>query len=101
MAPLFDPKTQGAEAAEACIDQYKFPDILCEYPAVWIRAREAAQLCEAMGKRLCDAHEWEGACDGRLMPPGYRFELARGVPADEGIRRMRLAHNQAFAADKP
>ena len=42
-------------------------------------ASEAAEICEAMGKRLCDAHEWEGACDGRLLAPDYRFDLARAV----------------------
>ena len=100
MAPLYDPKTQSREDAKACIDQYEFPDIPCEYPVVWIRAREAAQVCEAIGKRLCDAHEWEGACEGRVLPPDYRFDLAKGVPADDAIRRMRGAHNQAHAADK-
>ena len=100
MAPLYDPKTQSRNDAKACIDQYEFPDIPCEYPVVWIRAREAAQVCEAMGKRLCDAHEWEGACEGRVLPPDYRFDLAQGVPADEAIRRMRSAHNLAYAADK-
>jgi hypothetical protein len=49
MAPLYDPKTQGPDDARACIDQFEFPDIPCEYPVVWIRAREAAQVCEAMG----------------------------------------------------
>ena len=100
MAPLYDPKTQSLDEAKACIDQYEFPDIPCEYPVVWIRAREAAQVCEAMGKRLCDAHEWEGACEGRVLPPDYRFDFAQGVPADEAIRHMRSAHNQAYAADK-
>ena len=100
MAPLYDPKTQGTDEARTCIDQFEFPDIPCEYPVVWIRAREAAQVCEAMGKRLCDAHEWEGACEGSLQPPDYRFDLARGVAPDEGVRRMRAAHNQAHAAAK-
>jgi formylglycine-generating enzyme required for sulfatase activity len=100
MAPLYDPQTQGPGDARACIDQYEFPDIPCEYPVVWVRAREAAEVCEAMGKRLCDAHEWEGACEGRLLPPDYRFDLARGVAPDEAIRRMRSAHNKADEADK-
>ncbi|MGZ5266615.1 MAG: SUMF1/EgtB/PvdO family nonheme iron enzyme [Caldimonas sp.] len=100
MAPLYDPQTECPDEARACIDQFEFPDIPCEYPVVWIRAREAAEVCEAMGKRLCDAHEWEGACEGRLLPPDYRFDLARGVPPDEGVRRMRAAHNQAHAGAK-
>ncbi len=77
MAPLYDPALESAENANACIDQYEFPDMPCEYPVVWVRAREAAQICDAVGKRLCDAHEWEGACAGRLLPPDYRFDLAR------------------------
>jgi hypothetical protein len=100
MAPLYDPARERAEDARACIDQYEFPDIPCEYPVVWVRAREAAQLCEAMGKRLCDAHEWEGACQGSLQPPDYRFDLARGASDSAAVNRMRDAHNRAHAADK-
>jgi len=100
MAPLYDRRTERPEEAQACIDQFEFPDIPCEYPVVWVRAREAAEICEAEGKRLCDAHEWEGACDGDLEPPDYRFDLAAGVPADEGLRRMRAAHNRADQASK-
>ena len=80
MAPLYNPATEKAEDARACIDQFEFPDIPCAYPVVWVRAREAALICRAMGKRLCDAHEWEGACAGALEPPDYRFDLAKGVP---------------------
>ena len=82
MAPLYDPTRQKAEEARACIDQFEFPDIPCAYPVVWVRAREAAEICRAMGKRLCDAHEWEGACAGALGAPDYRFDLARGVNAE-------------------
>ncbi len=73
MAPLYNPATQKAEEATACIDQFEFPDIPCAYPVVWVRAREAAEICRTMGKRICDAHEWEGACAGALEPPDYRF----------------------------
>lgn len=100
MAPLFDPKTQNISDAKTCIDQYEFPNIACSYPVVWVRAREAAQVCEVMGKRLCDAHEWEGACEGRLLAPDYRFDLARGVAPDEALRRMRNAHNKDKASEK-
>jgi len=100
MAPLYDPRSARPEDAKACIDQFEFPDIPCEYPVVWARAREAALICEAMGKRLCDAHEWEGACAGRLEPPDYRFDLAKGVLPAEAVERMRSAHNKAHQADK-
>jgi formylglycine-generating enzyme required for sulfatase activity len=100
MAPLYDPRTQRPEDAKACIDQFEFPDIPCAYPVVWVRAREAAQICEAEGKRLCDAHEWEGACAGALEPPDYRFDLAQGVAPEQAVARMRAAHNRADEADK-
>lgn len=100
MAPLFNPAVEKAEDAKACIDEFEFPDIPCTYPVVWVRAREAAEICSAMGKRLCDAHEWEGACAGALEPPDYRFDLARGVPPNVAVERMRQAHNRAYGAHK-
>lgn len=95
MAPLYDPKTQTPQQATSCIDRLEFPDIPCEYPVVWVRAREAQELCQAVGKRLCDAHEWEGACQGELGPPDYRWDLAEGQSAQSAFTRMRAAHNRA------
>jgi hypothetical protein len=95
MAPLYDPAKEGPEQARACIDQFEFPDIPCEVPVVWIPASDAAGVCEALGKRLCDAHEWEGACAGALLAPDYRFDLAARGPAESAVRRMRAAHNEA------
>ncbi|MEY3253381.1 MAG: hypothetical protein RL227_2354 [Pseudomonadota bacterium] len=100
MAPLYDPARQRPADARACIDRYEFPGLPCEYPVVWAKAREAALICAAIGKRLCDAHEWEGACHGALQPPDYRFDLARGVPPAVAVSRMREAHNRTGAADK-
>jgi hypothetical protein len=100
MAPLYDPKTQHPEDAKVCIDQFEFPDIPAAYPVVWVKAREAAEICWAMNKRLCDAHEWEGACDGSLQPPDYRWDLAKGVSAGPAIARMRTAHNLATGPNK-
>lgn len=100
MAPLYDPKAQQARDAKACIDQFEFPDIPCSYPVVWVRAKEAAEICAAEGKRLCDAHEWEGACAGALEAPDYRFDLAKGVDAEDAIRRMRSAHNKQYELNK-
>ena len=65
MVAVFDPITgQTVNDAHLCIDEFEFPNIPCEYPVVHVRAHEAANICAAMGKRLCDAHEWEGACAG-------------------------------------
>ncbi|MEX5726762.1 formylglycine-generating enzyme [Rhodovulum iodosum] len=93
MVPLYDPATQRPEDATACIDQFEFPNIPCAYPVVWVKAREAAQICAAMGKRICDAHEWEGACAGALEPPDYRFDLG-------SVAAMRSWHNRKYAATK-
>jgi hypothetical protein len=100
MAPLFDPERQSAGQATACIDQYEFPGLPCAYPVVWVRAREAAELCSAVGKRLCDAHEWEGACAGTLREPDYRFDLAAGVAPAVAVARMRAASNRLEDARK-
>jgi hypothetical protein len=50
---------------------FEYPNIPMAYPVVWVRAMEAAQLCAAEGKRMGDAHEWEGAAAGQLLPPDY------------------------------
>ncbi|MDU8912338.1 SUMF1/EgtB/PvdO family nonheme iron enzyme [Aestuariicoccus sp. MJ-SS9] len=93
MAPLYDPRTQRPEDATACIDMFEFPNIPCTYPVVWTKAVEAAQTCAAIGKRLCDAHEWEGACAGALEPPDYPF--GRG-----SVAAMRSVHNTKYAPSK-
>ena len=100
MAPLYNAATQRPEDARACIDQFEFPDIPAAYPVVWVKAREAAQVCSIMGKRLCDAHEWEGACAGSLEPPDYEWSLAAGLSPAAAIERMRIAHNNKYAATK-
>jgi len=89
MVPLYDPATQTPQEATACIDQFEFPNIPCAYPVVWVKAREAAQICSALGKRLCDAHEWEGACAGSLQPPDYRYDLG-------SVAAMRSWHNRKY-----
>jgi formylglycine-generating enzyme required for sulfatase activity len=100
LAPLYDPAIQKPEDAKVCIDQFEFPDIPCTYPVVWVRAREAAEICEAEGKRICDAHEWEDACTGSLKPADYDFNLAKGVEPRVAVERMRAAHNHEYGNDK-
>ncbi|MDX2055471.1 MAG: SUMF1/EgtB/PvdO family nonheme iron enzyme [Polyangiaceae bacterium] len=62
-----------ASTANLCVDRFEFPNIPCEYPLTWVRSSAAAQICEVLGKRLCDAHEWEGACAGDLRPPEEEY----------------------------
>lgn len=89
MVSIYDP-TRGETASDArvCIDQYEFPNIPCEYPVVWVRASEAVELCRAVGKRICDAHEWEGACAGALRRPEQEY------PFGERRIMMEYVHNK-------
>lgn len=100
MAPLYDPATQKPEDATVCADMFEYPDIPFVYPVVWVRASEAAQLCAAEGKRIGDAHEWEGAAAGALLPPDYHFDLARGQSMSAAVNRMRAVHNRAYEPTK-
>jgi formylglycine-generating enzyme len=85
----FESAPLDAVGPRACIDQYEFPNVACEYPVVWVRADEASELCHALGKRLCDAHEWEGACAGLVKDPrdDYDWDHPRRV-------EMEFFHNQ-------
>ncbi|WP_437640869.1 SUMF1/EgtB/PvdO family nonheme iron enzyme [Sorangium sp. So ce854] len=96
MVPLFDPtRGQTAASARACIDQLEFPNIPCEYPVVHVRAREAALLCRAIGKRICDAHEWEGACAGAVREPDVEYEWER--PRDEASWHHNLLREKVWS----
>lgn len=81
MVPLYDPGA-GETAADArvCMDRFEFPDVPCAYPVVYPTAREAALLCAAAGKRICDAHEWEGACAGALHTPDVEYAWGKPRP---------------------
>lgn len=97
MVPVYDP-TRGETAADAtvCIDQFEFPNIPCEYPTTWVRAQVAQRLCAVEGKRLCDAHEWEGACAGAVLPAQeeYAWGLRRGEEMDQRRVALQYDHNQ-------
>jgi len=100
MAPLYNPAKEQPEDAKVCMDQFEFPNIPCTYPVTWVKANEAAEICWAVGERIADAHEWEGACAGDLEPPDYHWDLTKGVSPDEGIARMRAQHNRDDAPTK-
>jgi len=90
MVPIYDEERgETARTASVCIDQFEFPNIPCEYPVVHVTAREAVYLCEAVGKRICDAHEWEGACAGQLRTPEREYAWGRTR------KEMRTLHNAA------
>jgi formylglycine-generating enzyme required for sulfatase activity len=88
MVPVFNPTAgQTKKDPKLCIDEFEFPNIPCEYPVVHVRANEAAAICSAIGKRMCDAHEWEGACAGALRPVEDEYQW--GHPRDE----VQIYHN--------
>jgi formylglycine-generating enzyme required for sulfatase activity len=86
MAPLPGPDGKTS----SCIDQFEFPNIPCEYPVVWVPSYYAQQICQSMGKRLCNAHEWEGACAGKMeSTASYRFDIG-----DPNARRAAINANR-------
>lgn len=78
MVAVFDPKAgETAQSARLCVDQYEYPNMACDYPVSWVKSDQAELLCQAQGKRLCDAHEWEGACAGALYPPEKEYTFGK------------------------
>ena len=87
MAPVPDYPGQPLEQARVCIDQFEFPDIPCEFPVAWTTGPTARQICESMGKRICDSGEWEGGCAGSMAPESeYYF--------GQGQEGSRASHNR-------
>ena len=84
----------------ACVDQFEFPNIPCEYPVVHVSAREAAQLCEAVGKRLCDAHEWEGACAGSLDSPEREYAWGKDRSTQRRLHNAARTRVWAYGPEK-
>jgi len=96
--PLYDPATQRPEDATVCAHMFEYPNVPLAYPVVWVRASEAAQLCAAEGARMGDAHEWEGAAAGQLLPPDYPFDRIRGMGMSAAVNTMRSWHNNRYAS---
>jgi len=108
---VFDPAAgRRGTGAKLCIDQYEYPNIACDYPVTWVKSDQAEPV-QAQGKRLCDAHEWEGACAGALHTPESRLHVRR-APLDArvlaqksrelvGVRKKRDLKLCATAAKEP
>ena len=101
MVQAFDPAAgQTRETAKLCVDQYEFPDLPCEYPVVNVQADEAAELCRAVGKRLCDAHEWEGACAGAVRSPEVEYYFKHDRRNSSGMHNLRRELVWAYGPEK-
>jgi formylglycine-generating enzyme required for sulfatase activity len=99
MVPIYDPERENPDSSRLCIDQFEFPNLACEYPVVHVKAREAALLCEALGKRLCDAHEWEGACAGALLPPETEYAWGKPRKTMTWLHNSERTRTWAYGAD--
>jgi formylglycine-generating enzyme required for sulfatase activity len=94
-------KGKTADQAKFCIDQFEFPNIPCEYPVVWGSSTIANNVCRAMGKRACNSHEWEGACQGYdAGTDSYKFAIQ-----NRNLRRNQVNKERpvtfAFASRSP
>ncbi len=77
------------------IDRFEYPNQAGAMPLTGVDARAAVLLCQAEGKRLCQAHEWERACGGSehaAQPYGDRYiraacavELDKPTPSGEHL----------------
>jgi sulfatase modifying factor 1 len=99
-APNMVPVPGPDGAPQVCIDRYEFPNVACDYPVTWASAKHAHEICRAIGKRMCDAHEWEGACAGTVLPVEQEYEFRRGSRKDmkhfhNASREIRWAYGPA------
>jgi formylglycine-generating enzyme required for sulfatase activity len=89
MTPVYDPAKEQEKDAKVCIDRYEFPGIPCEYPMTWVTTKQAQEMCKVLGKRLCDAHEWEGACAGALLPPEKDYNWGPPRDTQSGMHNLK------------
>ena len=89
--PLYNPETEAPEDARVCAFMFEYPNVPLAYPVTWVRADQVVALCAAEGARIGDAHEWEGAAAGQLLPPNYQFQLG-------SQQAMRAWHNRHYAS---
>ncbi|MBO6938138.1 MAG: hypothetical protein JJ863_24430 [Deltaproteobacteria bacterium] len=81
------------------IDRRPYPNDPNRPAMVNVDRRQAAELCERDGKRLCTELEWERACKGdtdRLFPVGDTFATEGMSPF--GVYAMGTAHGEWTAS---
>jgi hypothetical protein len=79
-----------------CIDRYEYPNVKGQFPWVFVRWTEAADICANLGKRLCSDEEWTFACEGEDAWP-YPYGFARSSKACVIDRPRRTYDQRAFA----
>ncbi|MCC6521073.1 MAG: SUMF1/EgtB/PvdO family nonheme iron enzyme [Polyangiaceae bacterium] len=100
MTPVWDPAVEDESSARVCIDRYEFPGLPCEYPVTWVTTAQAQALCQALGKRLCDAHEWEGACAGAVHAPEDEYAFGRPRQTMQGLHNLHREIRWAYGTEK-
>jgi serine/threonine protein kinase len=61
-----EPLSEVVELDGYLIDAFEAPDVGGRRPTTQVTWNAASEACEASGKRLCSADEWEKACKGPL-----------------------------------
>ncbi|MSP24640.1 MAG: hypothetical protein EXR75_05645 [Myxococcales bacterium] len=61
-----------------CVDRFEYPNVIGQYPIIFVSWYEAKELCQEQGKRLCTEDEWTFACEG---------EEGRPYPYGDGYTR--------------
>jgi len=100
MTPIYDPTRQKKSEATVCIDRYEFPSMPCDYPVTWVTTQEAMQICGVLDKRLCDAHEWEGACAGRVLSPEDDYDWRGPRKSQSGLHNLHREILWAYGPEK-
>lgn len=67
LAQAGEPVNEVREVKGYVIDLFEHPNLKTSAPTLEYTAAAAAKACEAEGKRLCTASEWEKACKGPSM----------------------------------
>ncbi len=92
----YDPTAEVEVSPGVFMDVYEYPNRQGQVPVTALTWTEASEKCDAAGKRLCSAYEWEHACTGptgNRYPYGDRFiEGACAIALDD-----RPASGQAYA----
>ena len=70
---LYDPRAEVEILRGLWVDRYEYPNRKEVNPLVAVSWSRAVALCKAGGKRLCNAVEWERACEG---PAGNKHGYA-------------------------
>jgi len=82
------PGKDGRPFFKTCVDKYEYPNEMNAVPKGNLSYEDARRICEAKGKRLCTAEEWQWACsglEGMPYPYGYNYNENTCNSSSKGI----------------